>query len=76
MEKNAGSFNVVSVLSAEYANPILDCLFKSKIELHSLLEPYLDMEIGFDIKDGFRILIDGERVKCFDCCFKPVYTNC
>lgn len=69
----ADSFNVVSVCSAGHTKPILNRPYKSKIELHSLLEPYLDMEIGFDIKDGYRISIDGERVKCFDCFFKPVY---
>ncbi len=69
----ADSFNVVSVYSAGRVKPILNRSYKSKIELHSLIEPYLYMEIGFDIKDGYRILIDGERVKCFDCSFTPVY---
>lgn len=69
----ANSFNIVSVYSAGRVKPILNRSYKSKIELHSLIEPYLNMEIGFDIKDGYRILIDGERVKYFDCTLCPVY---
>lgn len=69
----ADSFNIVTVYSAGRIKPILNRSYKSKIELHSLIEPYLNMETGFDIKDGYRILIDGECVKCFDCAFCPVY---
>lgn len=69
------AFSVVCVFGCERKKPLLKRSFSSKKHLHSMIEPYLAMEIGFDVKENYRITIDGRQVKCFDVAFNPVYVE-